>query len=126
MQRRHSQTCRSPVQVALVLQALRGHVAQMASQANASQVIQCCLQSYPPARCTAFYQEVIKSCVDVSALSSPNPQMSMHRHGCCVVQCFFTTAPPPYRQQLTDVIAQSSRVIIPSPFGNYVIQVHVQ
>ena len=119
----HPQTCQTPTQIALVLQALHGHVAQLASHANGTHVIQRCVQSYPPAYCTAFYQEVIDGCVDVRSLSPPHSQMSTHRHGCCVVQRFFTSVPPPYQQQLTDAIARHSRIIIPSPFGNYVVQV---
>ena len=49
--------------------------------------------------------------------------MSTHRHGCCVVQRFFTTVPPAFQQELADAIARHSRIIIPSPFGNYVVQV---
>ncbi|KAK8833580.1 hypothetical protein WA577_001514 [Blastocystis sp. JDR] len=104
--------CQSPAQIGLVLQALHGHVAQLASHANGTHVIQRCVQCYPPAHCAAFYQEIIDGCVD----------MSTHRHGCCVVQRFFTTVPPAFQQELADAIARHSRIIIPSPFGNYVVQ----
>lgn len=120
---RHSQICQSPAQIGLVLQALHGHVAQLASHANGTHVIQRCIQCYPPAHCAAFYQEIIDGCVDVIPFSSSQPQMSTHRHGCCVVQRFFTTVPPAFQQELADAIARHSRIIIPSPFGNYVVQV---
>lgn len=120
---RHSQICQSPAQIELVLQALHGHVAQLASHANGTHVIQRCIQCYPPAHCAAFYQEIIDGCVDVIPFSSSHPQMSTHRHGCCVVQRFFTTVPPAFQQELADAIARHSRIIIPSPFGNYVVQV---
>ena len=120
---RHSQICQSPAQIGLVLQALHGHVAQLASHANGTHVIQRCIQCYPPAHCAAFYQEIIDGCVDVTPFSSSHSQMSTHRHGCCVVQRFFTTVPPAFQQELADAIARHSRIIIPSPFGNYVVQV---
>lgn len=70
---RHSQICQSPAQIGLVLQALHGHVAQLASHANGTHVIQRCVQCYPPAHCAAFYQEIIDGCVDVIPFSSSHP-----------------------------------------------------
>ena len=108
--------CLTPSQIAVVLTALQGSVAFLASHVNGTHVIQRCVQCYPCASCDAFYQEIIQGAVEIST----------HRHGCCVVQRFFSAAPPRYQAQLIEQVVAHSCVIIPNPFGNYVVQYLMQ
>lgn len=39
------------------------------------------------------------------------------------MQRFFSAAPPRYQAQLIEQVVAHSCVIIPNPFGNYVVQV---
>ena len=71
------------------------------------------------------FREVVDSCVDVLTLAICHPQISTHRHGCCVVQRCLDSAPAEYHNLLLDAIVQNSYELICNPFGNYVIQVGV-
>ena len=46
----------------------------------------------------------------------------MHRHGCCIIQQCFTTAPDRFHRTLVDAIVRDASLLLVDPFGNYVIQ----
>lgn len=47
----------------------------------------------------------------------------MHRHGCCIIQQCFTTAPDRFHRTLVDAIVRDASLLLVDPFGNYVVQV---
>ena len=108
------QVCKEPDMVKTIMDALRGHIADLSSHSNGNHVIQRCLQYMPEQYRIDVFKEVVDSCVDVLTLAICHPQISTHRHGCCVVQ-----------RCLDSAIVQNSYELICNPFGNYVIQVGV-
>lgn len=80
------QVCKEPDMVKTIMDALRGHIADLSSHSNGNHVIQRCLQYMPEQYRIDVFKEVVDSCVDVLTLAICHPQISTHRHGCCVVQ----------------------------------------
>ncbi len=119
------QVCKEPDMVKTIMDALRGHIADLSSHSNGNHVIQRCLQYMPEQYRIDVFKEVVDSCVDVLTLAICHPQISTHRHGCCVVQRCLDSAPAEYHNLLLDAIVQNSYELICNPFGNYVIQVGV-
>lgn len=117
------QVCKEPDMVKVIMDALRGHIADLSSHSNGNHVIQRCLQFMPDQYRIDVFKEVVDSCVDVCILPPPHVQISTHRHGCCVVQRCLDSAPAEYHNLLLDAIVQNSYELICNPFGNYVIQV---
>ena len=119
------QVCKEPDMVKTIMDALRGHIADLSSHSNGNHVIQRCLQYMPEQYRIDVFKEVVDSCVDVLTLAICHPQISTPRHGCCVVQRCLDSAPAEYHNLLLDAIVQNSYELICNPFGNYVIQVGV-
>lgn len=87
------QVCKEPDMVKTIMDALRGHIADLSSHSNGNHVIQRCLQYMPEQYRIDVFKEVVDSCVDVLTLAICHPQISTHRHGCCVVQRCLDSAP---------------------------------
>ena len=117
------QVCKEPDMVKMIMDALKGNIADLSSDANGNHVIQRCLQYMPDEYRTIVFKEVVASCFDVSFSLTDHQQISTKRHGCCVVQRCLDSAPPTYHDQLLDTIVENSVKLICDPFGNYVIQV---
>lgn len=59
------QVCKEPDMVKDIMDALKGHIAELSSHSNGNHVIQRCLQYMPEEYRTIVFEEVVASCFDV-------------------------------------------------------------
>ena len=59
------QVCKEPDMVKMIMDALKGNIADLSSDANGNHVIQRCLQYMPDEYRTIVFEEVVASCFDV-------------------------------------------------------------
>ena len=84
----------------------------LAEDINGNHVIQKILQTWPSEHNQFIYDAMIAKCAAIAC----------HKHGCCVMQKCVDAADPVQKKELMMKIADSTRVFVKNPFGNYVVQ----
>ncbi|ODV91821.1 hypothetical protein CANCADRAFT_22238 [Tortispora caseinolytica NRRL Y-17796] len=106
------ESLKSPYQVSLIINALKGSVVELIRDLNGNHVIQKCLNCLSHEQAQFIYDVVGKNCVVVGT----------HRHGCCVLQRCIDHASPEQKDQLVAVIVRNALSLVQDQFGNYVTQ----
>lgn len=101
-----------PVQVSLIVEALRYQVVELIQDLNGNHVIQKCLNKLNAADASFIFDAVGKNCVEVGT----------HRHGCCVLQRCIDHADGAQKIWLIECITAHAVTLVQDPFGNYVVQ----
>lgn len=96
----------------IIIGALKGSVVTLVQNLHGNHVVQKCLHSFPVEACHFIFDAVCKHCLDVS----------MHRHGCCVLQRCIDTARGAERNKIIEEVERNSYTLVQDPFGNYVVQ----
>ncbi|KAK5660951.1 hypothetical protein OQA88_12326 [Cercophora sp. LCS_1] len=102
----------TPVQVKLIIDALRHQVVELIQDLNGNHVIQKCLNKLSATDAHFIFEAVGMHCVEVGT----------HRHGCCVLQRCIDHADGPQKVWLVECITKNAVTLIQDPFGNYVVQ----
>lgn len=102
----------TPVQVNLIVEALRHQVVELIQDLNGNHVIQKCLNKLSAADASFIFDAVGKNCVEVGT----------HRHGCCVLQRCIDHADGAQKVWLIECITAHAVTLVQDPFGNYVVQ----
>ncbi|KAK3320876.1 armadillo-type protein [Cercophora scortea] len=101
-----------PVQISLIIEALRYQVVELIQDLNGNHVIQKCLNKLSAQDATFIFEAVGTHAVDVGT----------HRHGCCVLQRCIDHADGPQKVWLIKCITDHAVALVQDPFGNYVVQ----
>ncbi|SPQ27573.1 627a4bcd-1bf8-465b-8b8f-a51ad00be830 [Thermothielavioides terrestris] len=102
----------TPVQINLIVEALRNQVVELIQDLNGNHVIQKCLNKLSAADASFIFDAVGKHCVEVGT----------HRHGCCVLQRCIDHADGAQKVWLIERITAHAVTLVQDPFGNYVVQ----
>lgn len=102
----------TPVQIKLIIDALRNQVVELIQDLNGNHVIQKCLNKLSANDAHFIFEAVGKHCVEVGT----------HRHGCCVLQRCIDHADGAQKIWLVECITKNAVTLIQDPFGNYVVQ----
>jgi hypothetical protein len=102
----------TPVQINLIVEALRNQVVELIQDLNGNHVIQKCLNKLSAADASFIFEAVGKHCVEVGT----------HRHGCCVLQRCIDHAEGQQKIWLIECITAHAVTLVQDPFGNYVVQ----
>ncbi|KAK3304344.1 armadillo-type protein [Chaetomium strumarium] len=102
----------TPVQINLIVEALRNQVVELIQDLNGNHVIQKCLNKLSAADASFIFDAVGKHCVEVGT----------HRHGCCVLQRCIDHADGQQKIWLIECITAHAVTLVQDPFGNYVVQ----
>ncbi|KAK0705325.1 armadillo-type protein [Lasiosphaeris hirsuta] len=102
----------TPVQIRIIIEALRFQVVELIQDLNGNHVIQKCLNKLSAADAEFIFEAVGNNCVDVGT----------HRHGCCVLQRCIDHADGNQKVWLIGAITEHAVTLVQDPFGNYVVQ----
>ncbi|KAK1761407.1 Pumilio y domain family member 4 [Echria macrotheca] len=102
----------TPVQIKLIIDALRHKVVDLIQDLNGNHVIQKCLNKLSALDAQFIFEAVGNHCVEVGT----------HRHGCCVLQRCIDHADGPQKIWLVECITKNAVTLVQDPFGNYVVQ----
>ncbi|KAK0651430.1 armadillo-type protein [Cercophora newfieldiana] len=102
----------TPVQIKLIIDALRDQVVELIQDLNGNHVIQKCLNKLNAQDAGFIFEAVGRHCVDVGT----------HRHGCCVLQRCIDHADGGQKVWLIECITNNAVTLVQDPFGNYVVQ----
>lgn len=102
----------TPVQVQMIIDALRYRVVDLIQDLNGNHVIQKCLNKLSAMDAQFIFDAVGHHCVEVGT----------HRHGCCVLQRCIDHADGEQKVWLIGKITDHAPVLVQDPFGNYVVQ----
>ncbi|WPJ64845.1 hypothetical protein SMAC4_02457 [Sordaria macrospora] len=102
----------SPVQINLIIEALRNRVVELIQDLNGNHVIQKCLNKLDATDASFIFDAVGQNCVEVGT----------HRHGCCVLQRCIDHADGSKKIWLIERITANAVTLVQDPFGNYVVQ----
>ncbi|KAK3397282.1 armadillo-type protein [Sordaria brevicollis] len=102
----------SPVQINLIIEALRNRVVELIQDLNGNHVIQKCLNKLNATDASFIFDAVGQNCVEVGT----------HRHGCCVLQRCIDHADGAKKTWLIERITANAVTLVQDPFGNYVVQ----
>lgn len=106
------ETITAPVQIQMIIEALRLAVVPLIKDLNGNHVIQRCLHRLSADDKQFIYDAVAGKCVEVAT----------HRHGCCVLQRCIDFASDRQKMQLVAEITTNALTLVQDPFGNYVVQ----
>jgi len=102
----------TPVQIQIIIEALRFQVVELIQDLNGNHVIQKCLNKLSATDAFFIFDAVGKNAVDVGT----------HRHGCCVLQRCIDHADGEQKMWLITCITAHAVTLVQDPFGNYVVQ----
>ena len=101
-----------PLQINIIIDALRHRVVNLIQDLNGNHVIQKCLNKLSPTDAQFIFDAVGDHVIDVGT----------HRHGCCVLQRCIDHASGNQKLRLIEKITDQARILVQDPFGNYVVQ----
>lgn len=102
----------SPIQINLIIEALRNRVVELIQDLNGNHVIQKCLNKLNATDASFIFDAVGQNCIEVGT----------HRHGCCVLQRCIDHADGSKKTWLIERITANAVTLVQDPFGNYVVQ----
>jgi len=101
----------SDEEIEAAVSALRGEVSTLSKDVYGMHVVLRCL-----------YHPKIDNAFIINAVSKRIVPVSMHKHGCCVVQWCLDYGTSAQREGLIDEIARNALELVQDAYGNYVIQ----
>jgi len=102
---------KSDEEIEAAVSALRGEVSTLSKDVYGMHVVLRCL-----------YHPKIDNAFIINAVSKRIVPVSMHKHGCCVVQWCLDYGTTSQREGLIDEIARNALELVQDAYGNYVIQ----
>jgi hypothetical protein len=99
-------------QAEAIVAAIEPQAMDLVRDMNGNHVIQRMLAVMGKQRASFVFDLVQRECLAVS----------MHRHGCCVMQRSLDHADSPTRASIIEHVIQHARKLVCDPFGNYVVQ----
>ncbi|XP_052202796.1 putative pumilio homolog 8, chloroplastic isoform X2 [Diospyros lotus] len=101
-----------PLQISLVLSALRRGVLLLSVNSNGRHVIQQCIRRFSNDQTKYILEEIVKNCFRIAT----------NKSGCCVLLSCLEYYHGEYREVLVNEIIANSLFLAEDPYGNYVVQ----
>lgn len=102
--------------IAALVDTFKGNIIPLSENLNGNHVIQELLTSLSPKNIQFIFDEIYSSIEEVS----------VERHGCCVLQRCIDNGGPKQISKLCELILQHTLELSNDPFGNYVVQYILQ
>ncbi|KAL7720576.1 Pumilio domain-containing protein C6G9.14 [Entamoeba marina] len=98
----------------LLIKAIKPHVVELILDSNGNHVIQECLKTFNKNDNSFIFDAIV--------FKNNLPQISTHKHGCCVVQRCIDNGNRQQLIHLTDEIVKHALQLVQDAYGNYVVQ----